>query len=57
MLERELKFSAAPALALPDLRNLVETTRLPQQHLDAAYFDTADLRLWRQGITLRHRVG
>jgi CHAD domain-containing protein len=57
LLERELKFSAEPALPLPDLRNLVETTRLPQQHLQAAYFDTADLRLWRQGITLRHRVG
>jgi CHAD domain-containing protein len=57
LLERELKFSASPALPLPDLRNLVETTRLPEQHLQAAYFDTADLRLWRQGITLRHRVG
>jgi CHAD domain-containing protein len=57
LLERELKFSAEPALALPDLRGLVDTTRLPQQELRAAYFDTADLRLWRQGITLRHRVG
>ncbi|HWF15293.1 MAG TPA: CYTH and CHAD domain-containing protein [Acidimicrobiales bacterium] len=56
-LERELKFSAEPALALPDLRGLVDTTRLPELSLRAAYFDTADLRLWRQGITLRHRVG
>jgi CHAD domain-containing protein len=53
----ELKFSAEPALALPDLRGLVDTTRLQELSLRAAYFDTADLRLWRQGITLRHRVG
>jgi CHAD domain-containing protein len=52
-----LKFSAEPALALPDLRGLVDTTRLPELSLQAAYFDTADLRLWRQRITLRHRVG
>ncbi len=56
-LEQEMKFSAEPALALPDLRDLVDTTRLPELTLRAAYFDTADLRLWRQGITLRHRVG
>ncbi|HEY6471762.1 MAG TPA: CYTH and CHAD domain-containing protein, partial [Acidimicrobiales bacterium] len=52
-----MKFSAAPALALPDLRGFVDTTRLPEQELRAAYFDTSDLRLWAQGITLRHRVG
>ena len=31
------------------------TLRLPEQNLDTAYFDTADLRLWCQGLTLRHR--
>lgn len=44
------------ALALPDLRNLVaRTVRLPQQQLATRYFDTVDLRLWRQGMTMRHR--
>lgn len=56
-LEREVKFDAPVGLALPDLRKLFERTeRLPQQHLRTAYFDTADGRLWNQGITLRHRI-
>ena len=56
-LERELKFDAPLSLPLPDLRDLVgRTERLPEQLLQTAYFDTADGRLWNQGLTLRHRT-
>ena len=56
-LEREVKFDAPLSLALPDLRDLVRRTeRLPEQLLRTAYFDTADGRLWNQGLTLRHRT-
>jgi CHAD domain-containing protein len=56
--EREIKFGADLAYELPDLRQIVGSTkRLPQQSLRTAYFDTADLRLWERGITLRHRAG
>ncbi len=55
-LEREVKFAAPFALALPDLRHLVGgTERLPEEQLVTRYFDTMDRRLWRQGMTLRHR--
>jgi CHAD domain-containing protein len=56
-LEREIKWEAPIALALPDLRSLVgETVRLPEERLVTRYFDTTDRRLWRQGMTLRHRT-
>jgi CHAD domain-containing protein len=56
--EREVKFGADLAFELPDLRQIVGSTkRLPQQSLRTAYFDSADLRLWARGITLRHRAG
>ncbi len=56
-LEQEVTFEAAIGLPLPDLRDIVgRTERLPQQHLETAYFDTADGRLWDRGITLRHRT-
>ena len=56
-LEREVKFKASMELELPDLRPLVgRTERLPERHFDTAYYDTADGRLWAQGITLRHRT-
>lgn len=56
MLEKEVKFAAPIALALPDLRHLVgRTVRLPEQQLVTRYFDTRDRRLWQQGMTLRHR--
>jgi CHAD domain-containing protein len=55
-LERELKFEAPFAAALPDLRDLVgRTERLPQRIFSSVYFDTADMRLWSRGITLRFR--
>ncbi len=56
-LEREVKFGAPMSTSLPDLRDLVgRTERLPQQRLETAYFDTADGRLWQQGLTLRFRA-
>lgn len=55
-LERELKFEAPFAAALPDLRDLVgRTERLPERVFSSVYFDTTDKRLWERGITLRHR--
>lgn len=56
MLEQEVKFEAPIALALPDLRPLVGgSVRLPEEQQVTRYFDTIDHRLWRQGMTLRHR--
>ncbi len=56
-LEREVKFGAPMSTSLPDLRDLVgRTERLPQQRLETAYFDTADGRLWQQGLTFRFRA-
>jgi CHAD domain-containing protein len=56
--EREVKFGADLAFEMPDLRQIVGSTkRLPQQSLRTSYFDSADLRLWERGITLRHRAG
>jgi CHAD domain-containing protein len=55
-LERELKFDAPMGRALPDLRDLVgRTERLPERHLQTAYFDTPGQGLWDRGLTLRHR--
>jgi CHAD domain-containing protein len=57
--ERELKFSPAPELdlatALSGLGDDLHTKPRPTEHLHAAYFDTADLRLARAGASLRHR--
>jgi inorganic triphosphatase YgiF len=55
VLEREAKLAAPPGLVLPDLGPgaVDHGTR----RLDATYWDTRDLRLARDGITLRHRVG
>jgi CHAD domain-containing protein len=56
--EREIKFKAELNFELPDLREVVGSTkRLPEQSLRTAYFDTRDLRLWQRGITLRFRTG
>lgn len=55
MLEREAKLAAPPGMAVPDLGP--DAAAAGTRHLDATYWDTADLRLARDGITLRHRVG
>jgi CHAD domain-containing protein len=59
-IEREAKLVAPPGLAIPDLNGLapgVTAHTLSVERLDATYYDTADLRLARSGITVRHRGG
>lgn len=56
--EREVKLTAWPGFALPDLDDVVpgaRTRRRSTVDLEATYLDTADLRLGRSGLTLRHR--
>ena len=58
--EREAKLRAPADFTLPDLGDLMPGVigkALPEQDLDAVYYDTADLRLARFGITVRHRCG
>ena len=57
-LEHEVKLEAGIGFRTPDLAGLaagVTVRGQPEQHLQAIYVDTADLRLARSGITLRHR--
>src|SRR4051794_2039182 len=51
LVEREIKLEAPEGFELPEL----EGRRLRSKRLIAAYYDTADLRLARTGITLRYR--
>src|SRR5580704_457791 len=56
--ELEAKLIAPGELRLPDLSGLVKAAtagRLPDRHLEATYYDTADFGLVRNGITLRYR--
>jgi CHAD domain-containing protein len=64
--ERELKLAAWPGFELPDLVAAlgesgrdgdVEVRQAEHLELDAVYHDTADLRLVRRGVSLRHRTG
>jgi CHAD domain-containing protein len=61
MLEVEAKFRVGAVFDLPDLTGdrtgitAVEGPRMAA--LDAVYWDTSDLRLAREGITLRYRTG
>jgi CHAD domain-containing protein len=59
-LEEEIKLEAETDAVLPDLSDLpgvFEIRAAPPDELDAVYFDTAELRLIRAGITLRRRAG
>jgi CHAD domain-containing protein len=57
-IEREVKLEVGLRFSLPDLNEVlpgVVAVGLPVAKLRAVYLDTADLRLMRWGITLRHR--
>jgi CHAD domain-containing protein len=59
-LEIEQKFEVEETFVVPDLSGVpgVAEVREPvEHHLDAAYYDTADLRLARARVTLRRRTG
>jgi CHAD domain-containing protein len=56
--EIEIKLDAGPSFRLPDLTGVAEgitTRRLATLRQEATYLDASDLRLARNGITLRHR--
>jgi CHAD domain-containing protein len=59
--EQEQKYSVHGLFTLPDLTEpsvgLVSAHPMPSQTLRAVYYDAPDLRLARDGITLRHRTG
>lgn len=58
--ETEAKYDAPGGAVLPQLDVLPQVSGvLPpdDQHLDAVYYDTDDLRLLKAGITLRRRMG
>jgi len=58
--EREVKLGAAPAFHLPDLSGIADGVVAGEQQearLETTYFDTADLKLARWGLSLRHRSG
>ena len=59
-LETEQKYDAAADFILPDLGGLVgrtKATRRQRYYLSATYFDTDELDLIKNRITLRRRVG
>lgn len=58
-LETETKYEASGDVVLPPLDGLpqVASTRADEERLAAQYWDTADLRLLRAGLTLRRRTG
>ena len=59
--EQEQKYSVHGLFVMPDLTDpsvgLVAAQPRPAQTLRAVYYDSPDLRLARDGITLRHRTG
>ncbi|MBA3629332.1 MAG: CYTH and CHAD domain-containing protein [Actinobacteria bacterium] len=61
MRETELKLALHDGFELPVLEPAATGVAAVREHppadLEATYFDTADLRLARNGITLRHRTG
>jgi CHAD domain-containing protein len=61
VLEEERKYEVEPGFTLPDLGSALpdggSVLPRPPVTLKATYFDTADLRLARAGISLRYRRG
>jgi CHAD domain-containing protein len=60
MIEREVKLGAGPAFHLPDLNGVVDGVAVSPPEavrMETVYYDTADLRLARWGVSLRHRAG
>jgi CHAD domain-containing protein len=58
--EREVKLAAPDGFRFPRLENCVDgltIAPLPRRSLTATYYDTADLRLARWGLTVRFRTG
>ncbi|HEV7186790.1 MAG TPA: CYTH and CHAD domain-containing protein [Blastococcus sp.] len=59
-LEVESKYDVDEGFAVPDLTDLPGVASIDdpvEHHLEAVYFDTADLRLLRARVTLRRRTG
>jgi CHAD domain-containing protein len=59
-IEREVKLGGHPGFTMPALDEVVagvQVVNRPALDLDATYFDTPDLRLVREGISLRRRTG
>ena len=55
-----MKLGAWPGFRLPDLDGIAPWVRAAassDRELAATYYDAADLRLVRAGITIRHRTG
>src|SRR5688572_6476607 len=58
--EVERTYAVDAAAVLPDLSGVEGVTEVSQPvelHLEAVYFDTAELDLARRGVTLRRRTG
>ena len=58
--ETEIKYEAPPGTTVPQLGGLPSVAGASgpeEQILEAEYFDTADMRLIRNGVTLRRRRG
>jgi CHAD domain-containing protein len=59
--ERELKLAAHRSFVVPDLVDdglgVLAMQELPELTLSSTYHDTSDLRLARNGVTLRYRTG
>lgn len=59
--ERELKLAVHGAFVMPHLADdglgVLTMSELPELSLKSTYHDTADLRLARNGVTLRYRTG
>jgi CHAD domain-containing protein len=58
--ETEIKYEAPPGTTVPQLDSLpsvASTTGPEEQLLEAEYYDTGDMRLIRNGVTLRRRRG